>query len=115
MHCKYFFVFFLLFYAELNIADNNAWDCEKVAGGEWICASQTPPVVQPAVQVEAQIKNKKTTTKETPLPTQAFVSPTKLTHTLTPPLKKISISLVLPVKQMKMSKHGVVQHLELTL
>lgn len=88
MHCKYFFVIFLLFYAELNIADNNAWDCEKVAGGEWVCASQTPSVVQPSVKVEPQLKNKKT--KATPLPGQAFISPSKLTHTTRPPEKNIN-------------------------
>jgi len=40
MHCRYFVFISLSLYAELNIADSNAWDCEKVVGGEWKCASQ---------------------------------------------------------------------------
>ncbi len=37
MDCRYFFVFLLVFYAELNFAANGVWDCEKIKGGDWTC------------------------------------------------------------------------------
>ena len=93
MHCKYTFFIFLLLYAGLNIADNNAWDCEKVAGGEWTCASQVPVE---ATAVDEEVKDKRPTVKQyptaepLPLPRQAFISPAKLTHTERPPEKKLN-------------------------
>lgn len=94
MHCKYTFVVFFLLYAELNIADNNAWDCEKVSGGEWKCASQAP-VEQPptaTTQIKGEIESPEVTLNppSPPLPSHAFISPSKLTHTERPPEKKLN-------------------------
>lgn len=37
MHRRFIFVFFLLLYTKLSIADSGAWNCEKVDGEEWSC------------------------------------------------------------------------------
>ncbi len=78
MHCRYFVFISLSLYAELNIADSNAWDCEKVVGGEWKCASQAPVTEVDKNKVQAKTEIKKT----------APVIP-QLTHTITAPQKKI--------------------------
>ncbi len=94
MHCKYILVIFFLLYAELNIADNSAWDCEKVAGGEWQCVSQVPvkQTLMPTKPIKDQIESPAVAlqSSQTPSLSHAFISPSKLTRTQRPSEKKLN-------------------------
>ncbi len=80
MQYKYFVVLSLSLYAELNIADTNAWNCEKVVGGEWNCASETVVKEVPKVSVKA-IEN-----VNKPIKTEEKTHPiANLTHAITAP------------------------------
>jgi len=74
MHCRYIFVFFLFSFAELNIADTGAWDCEKVKGGDWSCQAQTP-VDQP--KTEAIVESELTDPQVIALPAPIISKPSK--------------------------------------
>jgi len=87
MHCKYFFVIFLFTYAELIIAEDEAWDCEKGTDGQWSCNGQTqvsPPIAADRIKSEEAMPAELTAPQSIPLPAPVIAEPSKPVHVQPP-------------------------------